>query len=230
MRPVLAVLGIAIGAILLSILFQRPKELTSNPAERAEEKRVAEEKKVLAEYNKNNPKPKAGAFVAPKEGAVTAVLTVADRGDITMEFYPKAAPKTVARLVELIKSKFYDGILIHRVAPGFVVQAGDPTTKKYKPADLAKLGDDDLAKLGIGSNGSGTNIPFEKNDLTNVAGSIAMALNSPKSATGDSQWFINLVDNSFLNGDYCVFGKVTQGMDVVPKIKKGDQIKQFTIK
>lgn len=85
----------------------------------------------------------------------------------------------------------------------------------------------------MGSGGSGKNIPFEANQLTHKAGTIAMALSAPHSATGDSQWFINTVDNDRLNGDYCVFGKVTKGMDVVLKIQKGDKIvsiKQITKK
>src|ERR1043166_393855 len=100
MRPVLAIIGIAIVAVLLSVLVQRPKDLTSNPAERAEIKRLAEEKKTMEEARKSAPPPKASTFEAPREGVVTAVLSVADRGDVTMEFYPKAAPKTVARIVE----------------------------------------------------------------------------------------------------------------------------------
>jgi cyclophilin family peptidyl-prolyl cis-trans isomerase len=147
----------------------------------------------------------------------TYKMTIEKKGDITIELYAKDAPKTVAHLQELIKKKFYDGMLIHRVEPNFVVQAGDPNTKT-KGVDAP----------GIGSGGSGKNIPFEENKHTHETATLGMALSAPRSATGDSQWFINLKPNHFLDGNYCVFGKVTKGMDVVAKIVKGDKIVSVT--
>ena len=143
----------------------------------------------------------------------SVVMTVAGRGKITIELYPSKAPKTVAHFRSLVKRKFYDGILIHRVEPDFVVQAGDPQTKT--------LG---VNAPAIGSGGSGKNIPFEENDLKHLPGTVAMALSAPHSATGDSQWFINLKRTAFLDVDYCVFAKVTKGMDVVKKLRIGDKI------
>ncbi|MCC6731373.1 MAG: peptidylprolyl isomerase [Chthonomonadales bacterium] len=145
-------------------------------------------------------------------------MTVANRGDVTMELYPKAAPKTTARVVELARQGFYNGIRFHRVVDGFVVQAGDPKSKT-----------DGVDVPYIGRSGSGKTIPFEKNNLPHVPGAVAMALNAPASDTADSQFFIDLADNATLNGDYCVFGKVTQGMDVVRSIKKGDAITSMTV-
>ncbi len=156
-------------------------------------------------------------FVGLSSGAVAQnpviELTVAERGKITIELFKKDAPKTVAHMLDLFKKKFYDGILIHRVDAGFVVQAGDPQTKTKG-----------ISGPEIGTGGSGKNIPFETNDKTHEEGTMAMALSGPRSATGDSQWFINLSPNHMLDGDYCVFGKVTKGMDVVKKIAKGDKI------
>ena len=140
-------------------------------------------------------------------------MSIANRGKVALELYPAKAPKTVAHFRNLVKKKFYNGILIHRVEPNFVVQAGDPQTKTRGINDPA-----------IGSGGSGKNIPFEENDLKHLPGTVAMALSAPHSATGDSQWFINLKRNAFLDVDYCVFGKVTRGMDVVRKIQRGDKI------
>jgi cyclophilin family peptidyl-prolyl cis-trans isomerase len=140
-------------------------------------------------------------------------MTVADRGKVTLELYAKEAPKTTAHIVDLCRKKFYDGILIHRVEPGFVVQAGDPKTRT-----------EGIDGPMIGSGGSGRNIPFEVNSRTHETGSLGMALSAPRSATGDSQWFINLGPNHQLDGDYCVFGKVTKGMALVKQIKRGDKI------
>jgi len=151
------------------------------------------------------------ALSAPPNPVVE--MTIEKRGKITIELYPEEAPKTVAHFLELIKKKFYDGIRVHRVEPDFVVQAGDPQTRT-KGVDAP----------GIGTGGSGKNIPFEGNRRTHETGTVAMALSAPKSDTGDSQFFINLKPNHFLDGSYCVFGKVTKGMDVVKKIEKGDRI------
>jgi cyclophilin family peptidyl-prolyl cis-trans isomerase len=151
-------------------------------------------------------------------------MKIEKRGTVMLELYPADAPKTVAHMVDLCKRKFYDGIYVHRVEPGFVVQAGDPKTKTLKPGEMATMTDERKMQLRIGAGGSGKNIPFETNDKTHRPGTMAMALSGPRSATGDSQWFINLDANHQLDGDYCVFGKVTKGMEVVRAIKVGDKI------
>jgi cyclophilin family peptidyl-prolyl cis-trans isomerase len=156
-------------------------------------------------------------------------ITVAGRGAVRVELFQKEAPKTVAHFLGLVKSKFYDGILFHRVRPHFVAQAGDPETKKLKPADVAGKSDADLEAAKIGGGGSGKNIPFEENRYTHEPATLAMALNAPHSATGDSQFFINLVPNHRLDGDYCVFGKVTKGFEVVKKIRQGDRIMSMKV-
>lgn len=151
------------------------------------------------------------AGAAPKNPTVEIAFAGKDR--VLVELYQKEAPQTVAHMLDLCKKRFYDGILVHRVEPGFVVQAGDPQTKTKG-----------VRAPGIGSGGSGKNIPFETNSRTHQVGTMAMALSAPRSATGDSQWFINLEANHQLDGDYCVFGKVIKGMDVVRGIKVGDKI------
>jgi cyclophilin family peptidyl-prolyl cis-trans isomerase len=152
------------------------------------------------------------------------LMTVAKRGKITIELYAKEAPKTVAHFQELVKRKFYNGILFHRVLPGFVAQTGDPGSKEFTAKDFIGKSEQEIERLGLGNGGSGKNIPFEENKRTHEPGTISMALGAPRSATGDSQFFINLVPNHRLDGDYCVFGKVIKGMDVVNKIKPGDKI------
>jgi cyclophilin family peptidyl-prolyl cis-trans isomerase len=127
-------------------------------------------------------------------------------GDITIEFYPAEAPKTVANFIKLAQSGYYDGTKFHRVIKGFMDQGGDPLTK------------DDSKQAQWGTGGPGYTIPDEISpSLTNVAGTMAMA-NTGQPNTGGSQFFINAVDNPSLNGGYTVFGKVTAGMDVVTAI------------
>lgn len=169
----------------------------------------------------------ASALAAEKP--VTIEMKIEGRGAVMLELYPSDAPKTVAHMVDLCKRKFYNGILVHRVEPGFVVQAGDPKTKELKPAELAAMSDRKKMELQIGAGGSGKNIPFEVNDKTHKPGTMAMALSRPRSDTGDSQWFINLEANHQLDGDYCVFGKVIKGMDVVRKIRVGDRISSMQV-
>lgn len=135
-------------------------------------------------------------------------IEMANGGIIKYEMYPDSAPKTVARITELIQNKFYDGLTFHRVVPGFVVQGGDPK--------------------GTGTGGSGVNLPAEFNDREHVPGTVAMArAQNPNSA--DSQFYICLGDAPHLDGQYTVFGKVIEGMDVVQKIKVGDVMKKVTV-
>ncbi|CCW35335.1 peptidyl-prolyl cis-trans isomerase (rotamase)-cyclophilin family [Chthonomonas calidirosea] len=162
--------------------------------------------------------------------AIHATLQVEGLAPIEIELYPKAAPKTVAHFVKLCKEGFYNGILFHRVIPNFVAQAGDPASKKIDGRKLRGLTDQQVAmKYLLGAGGSGQTVPFEGNDLTNLPGTIALALSAPRTDTGDSQFFINLVDNKQLDGDYCVFGRVVQGMDQVKKIQQGDRIQSIVI-
>lgn len=151
-------------------------------------------------------------------------MKIEKRGSIVIELFEKDAPKTVAHFLDLVDRKFYDGILFHRVVPKFVAQAGDPESRKVSAAEVAKKSDGHGGTTGLGDGGSGKTIPFEENTLKHEKGTMGMALDGKRTATGDSQFFINLVDNHRLNGDYCVFGKVLKGMDIVLKIELGDKI------
>ncbi len=124
------------------------------------------------------------------------VMLETSMGNIELQLDPRATI-TTNNFLNLTKSGFYNGVIFHRVIEGFMIQAGDPT--------------------GTGSGGSGKEIPDEfVPDLSNVRGAIAMANRGPN--TGSSQFFINLVDNTYLDGNYPVFGRVISGMDVVDKI------------
>lgn len=139
----------------------------------------------------------------------TYALICTNLGLIEVQLNPAAAPKTVANFVSLANSGFYDDLVFHRIVPGFVIQAGDPTTKN---------GGGNRSTWGQGT--SGTNIPFENNSLSNTLGTIAMA-STGAGVGGSSQFYINLADNSAaLDGKYAVFGTVINGMSVVNAIAK----------
>ncbi len=131
----------------------------------------------------------------------TKIRLETTKGDITIELYSKEMPITAGNFEKLVKQGFYDGVIFHRVIDGFMIQGGDPQ--------------------GTGYGGPGYEIKdeFTNTDLDkNNRGTIAMANSGPD--TGGSQFFINLVDNYFLDGKHPVFGKVVEGMDVVDAISK----------
>ena len=129
-------------------------------------------------------------------------------GRVVIEMLPNAAPKHVARIKELVRQGFYDGIVFHRVIDGFMAQTGDPT--------------------GTGMGGSGKKLPEEFNSEPHVRGTASMArAMDPNSA--DSQFFICFADARFLDRQYTVWGKVTSGMEFVDKIKKGDSRQNGTV-
>ena len=122
-------------------------------------------------------------------------------GIVTIEMLPEIAPKHVQRIKELVRSGFYDGLFFHRVIDGFMAQTGDPK--------------------GDGTGGSGKNLEAEFSDEPHVRGILSMArAQDPNSA--DSQFFIVFQDSNWLDGQYTVWGRVTEGMEFVDLIKRGD--------
>lgn len=155
-------------------------------------------------------------------------MVIQNRGTIIIELFPNAAPKTVAHILALINRKFYDGILFHRVIPEFVAQAGDPASIHVNGEKIRHLPDIEVGqKFGLGGGGSGHTVPLEAN-LPNERGTVALA-RSEELSSGDSQFFFNLVPNHSLDANYCVFGKVLKGLDVVDKIQQGDRIKTMHV-
>ena len=123
-------------------------------------------------------------------------------GRVAIELYPDAAPKHVARIKELAREEFYDGIVFHRVIPGFMAQTGDPT--------------------GTGRGGSGQKLPAEfSRELSFERGTIGMARTADPNS-GDSQWFICFAPAPHLNGQYTIWGKVVEGMDLIDGIAPGE--------
>ena len=125
------------------------------------------------------------------------------QGTVVIAFRPDLAPGHVARIKELVRDGFYDGVVFHRVIDGFMAQTGDPT--------------------GTGTGGSGKKLNAEFSREPHVRGTVSMArAQSPDS--GDSQFFICFDDARFLDGKYTVWGKVTEGMENVDKIKRGEPV------
>lgn len=139
---------------------------------------------------------------------IQAEIELKDGGVIALELYPETAPISVDNFVKLARDGFYDGIIFHRVVPGFVIQGGDPT--------------------GTGMGGPGYQIKGEfrangvKNDLKHTRGVLSMARAQDYDSAG-SQFFIMVEDAPHLDGQYAAFGRVTNGMDVVDKIVEDAQ-------
>lgn len=137
-----------------------------------------------------------------------ATMTLKNGGEIRWRFYTNKAPITCARIAQLISEGFYDGIIFHRVIPGFVVQGGDPT--------------------GTGTSGSGVKLKAEFNDIPHDVGIVSMArANHPDSA--DSQFFMMLGRHKHLDGAYTGFARITSGQEHVDGIRQGDAIATFRI-
>ena len=138
---------------------------------------------------------------------VKITIEVANFGTIKAELYPEIAPITVAHIVKLINSNFYDGLIFHRIKDGFMIQGGDPTGTGFGSPDQETI------KGEFAANGV-------NNNLKNLRGVLAMARKSYPYDSATSQFFINLVDNPGLDGQYATFGMVTEGMEVVDAIAK----------
>jgi peptidylprolyl isomerase len=125
------------------------------------------------------------------------------KGKVTIAMRPDLAPNHVARIKELVRQGFYDGIVFHRVIDGFMAQTGCPQ--------------------GTGTGGSGKKLKAEFNKEKHVRGTVSMA-RAANPDSGDSQFFICFDDAPFLNGQYTVWGAVTDGMENVDKIKRGEPV------
>jgi len=126
-------------------------------------------------------------------------------GDLTLEFWPEVAPKTVENFKKLAREGFYDGTAFHRIIKGFMIQGGDPLTK------------DPARQDEWGTGGPGYKIKAEFNNRSHVRGVISMARSQQPDSAG-SQFFICLGDASFLDGKYTAFGRLTGGDEVLGAI------------
>lgn len=150
--------------------------------------------------------PKQEITETAKTSGNARIKTV--HGDIVVKFFPKDAPNTVSRIKTLIKDGFYNGLIFHRVIPGFVAQGGDPT--------------------GTGFGGSGKKIKAEFNKRKHVPGTLSMARSNDINSA-DSQFYISLGTLPHLDNKYTVFGQVTEGLNIASKILKGDKMISVTL-
>jgi peptidyl-prolyl cis-trans isomerase B (cyclophilin B) len=146
-------------------------------------------------------------FGCKKEG-IQVTIEMEKGGEIVIQLFGKDAPKTVENFIKLTDKKFYDGLIFHRVVPGFVVQGGDPR--------------------GNGTGGPGHTIKLETSGRKHITGAVAMARKKDIDSAG-SQFYICLAPQPSLDGKYAVFGQVTSGMDVVEKIERGDVMKRVYV-
>src|SRR5689334_15326704 len=135
------------------------------------------------------------------DGNDNTLILETTKGKVVVAMRPDLAPNHVARIKELVRERFYDGVVFHRVIDGFMAQTGDPT--------------------GTGTGGSGKKLKAEFSKEPFKRGTLGMARSqSPDSA--DSQFFICFKNADWLNGQYTVWGEVTEGMEFVDKIAKGE--------
>jgi cyclophilin family peptidyl-prolyl cis-trans isomerase len=163
----------------------------------------------------------AWAFAQEKSpGAGPIIVLETARGTIEFETYPEEAPKTVARIIELVKSGFYDGLRFHRAEPNFLIQVGDPGSR-----DVSR-------ERYWGGGGSGK--PIGASEVTkkrrHLLGAVSMAYPGTQRLAADSQFFIMQRPAPELDGKYTVFGQVVKGQEVVGRIQKGDLLKRAYLK
>lgn len=173
------------------------KERIERQTEQTEQKQPGGKTTMAEPKQWESPPPMS---IDPSKVYVAEITT--SRGNITLELYPEHAPKTVNNFVFLAGEGFYDGVTFHRVIRDFVIQGGDPS--------------------GTGAGGPGYRFKDETagNPLVHAAGVISMANAGPD--TNGSQFFITHAPQPHLNGRHTVFGKVTEGMDVVLAVQQGD--------
>lgn len=159
--------------------------------------------------NEANAQPASPTVKADQNDKLGFVITT-NKGVMKGELYPKVAPNTVLNFVKLTNAGFYNGLTFHRVVPGFVIQGGDP--------------------LGNGTGGPGYSIPAEFSKVKHQVGILSMARSQDPHSAG-SQFFVCIGDDQVkhLDGQYAVFGKVTEGIDVALKIQPGDKMTKVVI-
>ena len=166
---------------------------------------------LAAPAAKKAPRKEKSVSKSPRDYANTLATLQTDMGDITLKFFYDKAPHHVQNFVDLAASGFYDGTMFHRVIPGFMIQGGDPNTKKPE---------DPTHPYGTGGNvvdGKENRLKAEFNDTPHKRGIVSMARSSdPNSAS--SQFFIVVKDSNFLDNQYSAFGEVVSGLDVADKI------------
>ncbi len=207
-RSIYLFLSLALGVLLLIGCAQQKAGEQGAP----QEERKESPSDTTAARTQKPARPKLPPDFKDQDVELTgnerAVIEMEKGGRIVIQFFPEDAPNTVKNFVKLARVGFYNGVVFHRVVPGFVVQGGDPT--------------------GTGLSGPGYTIDAEFNKRRHLKGSVAMARSEDPNSAG-SQFYICLEAQPHLDGSYTVFGQVIEGMDVVTKIRQGDRMKSVVI-
>jgi len=156
------------------------------------------------------------SFQAPVDVVATdkhyRIIIHTDKGDVICDLFPDKAPITVTNFIQLVQAGFYNGLVFHRVIPNFVVQTGDPKAR--------------------GDGGVGYTLPAEIS-LQHEEGSLACArlpdYYNPNRRSSGSQFYITLGKIPFLDGEYTVFGRVINGIEVIKNIEEGDCIHRIDL-
>ena len=156
------------------------------------------------------------------------VVIKTTKGTITAKLYEKDAPIASANFVELALKGFYNGIKFHRYVAGFVVQAGDPGTKAASAAAVAAADANQTNEFGAGGPGYSIKDEFASNPNKHVDGTLAMARTQAPNS-GGSQFYFSLAVWPGGDNQYTVFGQATSGLDVIHKLRAGDEIKSITV-
>ena len=161
----------------------------------------------------------APAPAKPSPGAGPIIVFETMKGSFEMETYPNEAPKSVDHILALVKRNFYNGLRVHRVVPGQLVQFGDPLSRDVSKREF----------WGTGGSGNPVGVAEISPKRKHVLGAVALAHpGDPRAA--DSQMYVMLMPQPKYDGHYVVIGRVINGMDVVVKLKELDVIRRATIK
>ncbi|MCU1386150.1 MAG: ppiB 1 [Acidobacteria bacterium] len=163
-----------------------------------------------------------GSMISSAQPAGPVIVVETTKGTFEFETYPADAPKTVAHIVDLVTRRFYDGQRIHRALPGFLVQWGDPRSRELsREADWGR-GPDASSGHPIGASEL-------RRNRRHTRGAVAVA-HQGVPALADSQIFVTLANRPDLNNRYTVFGHITAGDDVPPRLERGDSIRRMYVK
>lgn len=171
-------------------------------------------------------KPAPAAATAPSPGAGPVIVVDTAKGSFEFETYPDEAPKSVEHLLRLVNRNFYNGLRVHRLVSGFIVQFGDPQTR-----DMSKR--DSWGRGSASQSGRPIGVAEISKKRLHVKGAVGVA-HAGDPAQGDSQIYVVTGDNTpqtkNLDGKYAVIGRVLSGMDVVMKLQETDVIRKMSVK
>jgi cyclophilin family peptidyl-prolyl cis-trans isomerase len=162
------------------------------------------------------------AQAVPTPGAGPTIVVETSRGTFEFETYPDDAPKSVEHVVGLAKRGFYNGLRVHRVVPGFIMQFGDPQTRDMTKREWWGRGD-------FAGSGKALGVAEISKKHLHVRGAVALA-HPGNPADADSQIYVALAAQPKLNGKYAVIGRVTSGMEVASSLQVADMIKKVYVK